>query len=108
MDNYSLKQSIATILEIGAGLSSYQETDYNKCVEALVQNGWKPVNCQGHRNHCAKQIMKVCDSVQAFYNCATRKKFAFLGYHDVTYYYADGRPSKCVRKLWLRILGDNE
>lgn len=108
MYDYTLEQCIADTLEIGVGLSSYQETDYDRVMQVLIQNGWKPVNCRRPRSRRARQIMATYDTFQTFYNCATKNKFAFLGYHTVTYYDTDRKPSEHRYELWLRILGDNE
>ncbi len=109
MDNYSLERNLAEVVTMGGGLSCYRETDYEKATKALIKCGWKPVNCQRPGNKLACKVMDVYDSsVQVFYNCATKKKYAFLGYHKVRHCYADGRPPEDILELWLRVLGDNE
>lgn len=55
-------------------------TDYCEAVRALQGCGWKPVNCQGSKKRICKKKLAMFVECQMFYNCATKQKYAFLGY----------------------------
>lgn len=101
-----VSRTIAEVLERGVGLSYYPENNYAKIEEALVNSGWKPVNCTTFKKRLAKEVMNAYETVKVFYNTSTKKHLAFLGYLKSSKSGCDIVASDPT--LWLRILGDNE
>ncbi len=82
-----LTNHYATTLELS-------KDDYDEVVRALEESGWNPIKCPKSKKQVCKEMLAQLTECQIFYNCATKKKYAFLGYK-----------SSEKQQLLLRVLG---